>query len=44
MTGTEPLVPRYGEASLSDLVPSVLAAIGVKGFTNTLGIEPLPGV
>ena len=44
MTGGEPLVPRYGEASLSDLVPSVLAAIGVPGFSNTLRIEPVPGV
>jgi hypothetical protein len=43
VTAGEPLVPRYGEASLSDLVPSVLAAVGVPGFSNTLRIEPLPG-
>lgn len=44
MTGAEPFVPRYGESSLSDVVPSVLAALGVPGFSNTLAIEPLPGV
>jgi Type I phosphodiesterase / nucleotide pyrophosphatase len=44
LTGTEPLVPRYGSGALSDLVPSVLAALGVRGFDNALGIEPLPGV
>jgi hypothetical protein len=40
----EPLVPRYGSGALSDLVPSVLSALGVRGFDNALGIEPLPGV
>jgi len=44
VTITEPVVPRYGVASLADLVPSVLAAIGVSGFSNTLAVEPLPGV
>src|SRR5438093_3740238 len=40
----EPLVPRYGEGTLSDLVPSVLAALGLPGFDNPLGIDPLVGV
>jgi hypothetical protein len=45
---TEPLqpeaaVPRYGEASLAEVVPSVLAALGAPGFDNTLGVDPLPG-
>jgi hypothetical protein len=40
----EPSVPRYGEASLVEVVPSVLAALGVPGFENRLGVEPLPGV
>ena len=44
MTVEEPVVPRYGQASLCDVVPSVMAAVGVPGFSNTLGIEPLPGV
>jgi hypothetical protein len=36
-----PPLPRYGEASLADLVPSLLAALDVPGFANPLGIEPL---
>ena len=44
MTQSAPPVPRYGEASLSDLMPSVLAALGVPGFPNVLGIEPMSGV
>jgi hypothetical protein len=36
-----PVLPRYGEASLADLVPSLLAALDVPGFPNPLGIEPL---
>jgi len=39
----EPCVPRYGEASLAEVVPSILAALGVSGFDNSLGVEPLPG-
>jgi predicted AlkP superfamily pyrophosphatase or phosphodiesterase len=31
ISGREPVVPRYGEASLADLLPSVLAALGVPG-------------
>jgi hypothetical protein len=40
----EPSVPRYGERSLAEVVPSVLAALGVPGFDNRLGVDPLPGV
>ena len=36
-----PVLPRYGEASLPDLMPSLLAALDVPGFPNPLGIEPL---
>jgi hypothetical protein len=36
-----PPLPRYGEASLSDLMPSLLAALDVPGFANPLGVEPL---
>ncbi len=39
-----PSIPRYGEASLAEVVPSVLAALGVPGFDNRLEVEPLPGV
>jgi len=35
-----PTVPRYGEASLSDLMPSLLAALDVPGCRNPLGLEP----
>ena len=40
----KPCVPRYGEASLAEVVPSILDALGVSGFDNALGVEPLPGV
>jgi hypothetical protein len=36
-----PPLPRYGEASLADLLPSLLAALDVPGFGNPLGVEPL---
>src|SRR6266511_6006344 len=36
-----PILPRYGEASLADLVPSLLAVLDVPGFGNPLGVEPL---
>lgn len=32
------VLPRYGEASLSDLLPSVLGALGVAGEHDTLGL------
>ncbi|MET0133078.1 MAG: nucleotide pyrophosphatase/phosphodiesterase family protein [Kibdelosporangium sp.] len=34
-----PLVPRYGSGSLSDVVPSIMAGLGVPGMAATL---PLP--
>lgn len=37
-----PPVPAYGSASLADVGPSVLAALGVPGETNVLGLPPLP--
>src|SRR6266508_2788326 len=40
MTNPPPL-PRYGEASLADLLPSLLAALDVPGAPNPLGVEPL---
>jgi hypothetical protein len=36
-----PPLPRYGEASLAELLPSLLAALDVPGFGNPLGVEPL---
>jgi hypothetical protein len=36
-----PPLPRYGEASLADVLPSLLAALDVPGFANPLGVEPL---
>jgi hypothetical protein len=36
-----PPLPRYGAASLADLLPSLLAALDVPGFRNPLGVEPL---
>lgn len=33
-----PLLPRYGEASLAELTPSMNAALGVPGFANVLGL------
>ncbi|WP_240723277.1 alkaline phosphatase family protein [Haloactinopolyspora alba] len=35
-----PLLPRYGEAALSDLLPSVLGALGVAGESDVLGLPP----
>jgi hypothetical protein len=40
----DPPVPRYGEASLAEVVPSVLAAFGLPGFENRLGLEALSSV
>ena len=36
-----PLLPRYGEASLAEVAPSLLAALDLPGFRNPLGVEPL---
>jgi hypothetical protein len=41
MNAPAPPLPRYGEASLADLLPSLLAALDVPGFANPLGVEPL---
>ncbi|HEX2315089.1 MAG TPA: nucleotide pyrophosphatase/phosphodiesterase family protein [Thermomonospora sp.] len=38
--GGGPVVPRYGSAALADLPPSVLAALGVPGADNVLGLPP----
>jgi hypothetical protein len=35
-------VPAYGRESLADLGPSVLAALGVPGETDVLGVPPVP--
>lgn len=35
-----PPLPRYGVRSLGELLPSLLAALGIRGFANALGIEP----
>ncbi|HJU96977.1 MAG TPA: alkaline phosphatase family protein [Jiangellaceae bacterium] len=34
------VLPRYGEASLTDLLPSVLGALGVSGEHDLLGLLP----
>ena len=44
MTLPEPSIPRYGERSLADLVPSLLHALGLQGFPNLLGTEPVDRV
>ena len=33
-----PGVPRYGERSLADLLPSVAAGLGLEGFSDVLGL------
>jgi hypothetical protein len=33
-------VPRYGEAALADIVPSLLSALDVPGFANPLALDP----
>src|SRR5687767_8685871 len=40
-TTPQPLLPRYGESSLADVVPSLLTALDVPGFGNPLGFEPV---
>jgi hypothetical protein len=35
-----PLLPRYGEATLAEVGPSLLAALGVPGEPNTLALPP----
>jgi hypothetical protein len=41
MLAPAPPLPRYGEASLAEVAPSLLAALDVPGFRNPLGVEPL---
>ena len=41
MAPPPPPLPRYGEASLAELLPSLLAALDVPGARNPLGLEPL---
>ena len=36
-------VPRYGEASLADLAPSLLASMGVADMPNALGLDSCDG-
>ncbi|WP_026404943.1 alkaline phosphatase family protein [Actinomadura rifamycini] len=40
MTAPPPPVPRYGTGTLADVSPSVLAALGVPGAANVLGLPP----
>ncbi|HEX2905096.1 MAG TPA: nucleotide pyrophosphatase/phosphodiesterase family protein [Jatrophihabitans sp.] len=40
MTAPEPGLVRYGDASLSDLLPSVLASLGVAAEPNPLALDP----
>ncbi|NUT48030.1 MAG: alkaline phosphatase family protein [Saccharothrix sp.] len=35
----DPLVPRYGGGSLADIVPSLLAGMGVPGMVDVLGLS-----
>ena len=35
----DPLVPRYGGGSLADVVPSLLAGLGVPGMADVLGLS-----
>ena len=41
MTLPAPPLPRYGEASLAEVAPSLLAALDVPGYANPRGVEPL---
>jgi hypothetical protein len=40
----EPPVPRYGSGALADLAPSLLAALGVPGAENVLGLPDVARV
>src|ERR1700730_553565 len=39
-----PGLPRYGSRSLGELLPSLLSALGIAGFANSLAIEPVSRV
>jgi predicted AlkP superfamily pyrophosphatase or phosphodiesterase len=41
---SDPSLPKYGIASLAEVVPSVLAARGLVGFENLLALEPVASV
>ncbi len=38
------MLPRYGSGTLADVVPSLLAALGVAGFDGVLRVEPARAV
>jgi hypothetical protein len=38
------VVPAYGRRSLAEVTPSLMAALGVRGLSNALGIEPVDRV
>jgi type I phosphodiesterase/nucleotide pyrophosphatase len=40
----QPPIPNYGSASLAELTPSLMAALGAPGFENALAIEPASAV
>jgi hypothetical protein len=41
---SRPVLPRYGQGSLGEVIPSILCAMGIAGFeANTLDIEPVLG-
>src|SRR6202165_257941 len=44
MGPTSPLVPLYGQSALSDLTPSLLAALGLAGHPNPLNVAPVGNV
>ena len=35
-----PDAPQYGQATLSEILPSAATALGVPGFSNALGLQP----
>jgi hypothetical protein len=39
-----PALPQYGTRSLGELLPSLLSALGIAGFANSLAIEPVSRV
>ena len=41
---TAPTLPRYGQRSLAEVVPSLLAGLGVTGFANRLAVPDIDGV
>lgn len=43
-TAADPTPPRYGEGALPDVLPSVLAALGVPGESGPLGLDLPPRV